>query len=536
MKYSLSQTKITIKTIFSSEKTSLKRRVLIFMFVAVITMFFAVMAMLFLTDIISIDDEKITKQLNAEQYHLSQNLTKQMGNVSVQLILLSKNITSELETLLRNRNMSTLNFENQPEVINEVLSSLVFRLLFSLDNADCSGVFLVLNTTVNPNIPNAKFSRAGLYIREAEPAVLGAVYNKLFLRGPQEIAIKNGMIPQSKWDLEIDIKNRPFYNRPLEAYKKDPSVSLSRLYYWSFEEALSDANDNVLLCSIPLIDSNGNFLGVCGFEISSMHFMLNNDIFFDTNSKKIAMFSLADNAGLILKNALYAGNASIYNQMPNEGKMFFSGNSYGRSLYRMPTDSIMTGFSSEVNMYATGSPFSESIFSVTVAMMKEDIDILLSKKNMHLATILLVCLLFGVIISLILSKQHVKPILAKIEHIIGQEALSDTSINISEIDQLVAKLKESYGSSQVVLETENIFNDFIERVANLTPTEMVIFQYYAEGKTFDEIKALMFIATGTLKTHNTHIYNKLNVPSKDTLLLYVELIKKTGNYEKLFRD
>ncbi|MDP4092789.1 MAG: helix-turn-helix transcriptional regulator [Bacillota bacterium] len=74
----------------------------------------------------------------------------------------------------------------------------------------------------------------------------------------------------------------------------------------------------------------------------------------------------------------------------------------------------------------------------------------------------------------------------------------------------------------------DLFKDFIQRVKTLTPTEKVIFNYCLKGKTNKEIISLMYISLSTLKTHNSHIYAKLNVSSRDELSLYIELIEKSG--------
>lgn len=76
--------------------------------------------------------------------------------------------------------------------------------------------------------------------------------------------------------------------------------------------------------------------------------------------------------------------------------------------------------------------------------------------------------------------------------------------------------------------TDNLFNDFIARIKSLTPTERLIFDHYVNGKTAQEVVGTMFITMGTLKAHNTKIYIKMNVTSRDALLLYIDLIKKSG--------
>jgi DNA-binding CsgD family transcriptional regulator/preprotein translocase subunit SecG len=505
----------------------------VFMLAAVLTMFLAIMSVLFFTGAISVNDEKTAQTLHAEHQYLHQDISRQFGDVSVRAILLSENISAVAEELLEKKGLQAADLQNHPDVLNELLSASLYRLLFALDSTNCSGVFLTLNATVNPSLPEAAYSRAGLYIREAEPSVAGSVYNKLFLRGPQELAIRNGMTPQAKWELEFNVKNRPFYEEPLAAYRENPSFVLSRLYYWSIRDALPYLNDNVLLCSIPIICANGQVLGVCGFEISGMHFRLNNDSRLKSHDRTIAFFSAADETGIYLKPALYAGNAVVYKSIAENEKMFLPGNWRGQqNIYQLPNNTDrLSGFHSTINMYAVGSPFAQQSFVLVTAMPQEDVDAMVREKNTRLAFILLVCLIFGVIISVFLSRQHMDPLLERFDDIF--EATGSDKTNIPEIDELVAKIKAAYGNNSAVYET--LVNDFIERAATLTPTELVIFQHYAEGKTFEEIKSLMFIATGTLKTHNTHIYKKLNVSSKDVLLFYIELIKRSGNYQKLFR-
>ncbi len=74
----------------------------------------------------------------------------------------------------------------------------------------------------------------------------------------------------------------------------------------------------------------------------------------------------------------------------------------------------------------------------------------------------------------------------------------------------------------------DLFGDFTRCVKTLTPTERTIFNYCLEDKTNKEILSLMYISISTLKTHNSHIYAKLNISSRDELSLYIELIKKSG--------
>jgi DNA-binding CsgD family transcriptional regulator len=46
----------------------------------------------------------------------------------------------------------------------------------------------------------------------------------------------------------------------------------------------------------------------------------------------------------------------------------------------------------------------------------------------------------------------------------------------------------------------------------------------------------MFISANTLKTHNKHIYEKLEVSSKEELRLYISLLEKCGMMNRIFSE
>lgn len=52
----------------------------------------------------------------------------------------------------------------------------------------------------------------------------------------------------------------------------------------------------------------------------------------------------------------------------------------------------------------------------------------------------------------------------------------------------------------------------------LTHRETEVFGYLARGRSLPYIAGELFVTTGTVKTHTTHIYQKLGVNSKQDLL------------------
>lgn len=85
-------------------------------------------------------------------------------------------------------------------------------------------------------------------------------------------------------------------------------------------------------------------------------------------------------------------------------------------------------------------------------------------------------------------------------------------------------------------EMEALFEGFSRRAAELTSAERRILQYYIDGHEIAEIPELACISINTVKKHNHSIYQKLNVTSRDELMLYIELFRRCGRLEELHTD
>lgn len=80
---------------------------------------------------------------------------------------------------------------------------------------------------------------------------------------------------------------------------------------------------------------------------------------------------------------------------------------------------------------------------------------------------------------------------------------------------------------------DSLFDDFILKTKALTRTERELFRCYFDGKSTQEILEAMFISLSTFKTHNSHIFKKLSISSRDELILYINLIKKSGKSSEI---
>jgi len=83
---------------------------------------------------------------------------------------------------------------------------------------------------------------------------------------------------------------------------------------------------------------------------------------------------------------------------------------------------------------------------------------------------------------------------------------------------------------------EALFAEFQEKTATLSSAERRILEYYIEGYEISEIPELAFISIHTVKKHNRSIYQKLGVASRDDLMLFIELFRRSGRLDALTRQ
>lgn len=80
---------------------------------------------------------------------------------------------------------------------------------------------------------------------------------------------------------------------------------------------------------------------------------------------------------------------------------------------------------------------------------------------------------------------------------------------------------------------QELFDGFARKVDTLSSAERRILNYYISGHEIAEIPDLAFISIHTVKKHNRSIYQKLEVASRDELMLYIELFRCCDRLEEL---
>lgn len=83
---------------------------------------------------------------------------------------------------------------------------------------------------------------------------------------------------------------------------------------------------------------------------------------------------------------------------------------------------------------------------------------------------------------------------------------------------------------------EDMFRRFAEKVKTLSSAERRILNYYIAGHEIAELPDLVFVSINTVKKHNRSIYQKLEVASRDELMLYIELFRCCNRLDELIDD
>jgi DNA-binding CsgD family transcriptional regulator len=104
------------------------------------------------------------------------------------------------------------------------------------------------------------------------------------------------------------------------------------------------------------------------------------------------------------------------------------------------------------------------------------------------------------------------------------------NIGLITVQMLNAAEKQTMGIPSGM---EDMFTAFAQKVKTLSTAERRILGYYIDGHEIADIPELAFISIHTVKKHNRSIYQKLEVASRDELMLYIELFRRCDRLDEL---
>jgi DNA-binding CsgD family transcriptional regulator len=399
-------------------------------------------------------------------------MERRLGEVVVDAIQFSQTLSRNIENQLRHFDLSIDELSDHPDALEWIANEELELVLVALDKTKVSGAFVVLAATVNPRIEGAEFSRAGIFIRNPEPVAPGSSY-KFFLRGFADLAYKNALSLLSNWRLEFNIKDRDYYTAPVAAFRENHSLPLARSYYWTFTGLYGEYSEEepTLLCSIPIISSQGTFLGVCGFEISTLNFRYIHNPVNDPYPRLLGRFGPHDGKKF------------------NDGRDFLSGNMGNAKLRKNPPlwemDYVFMDDTEIVKLYPGNSPYIGRKMALTLGMPRQDYEKLLFSRNSVLVVIIL--LLGGgiFVLSFLINSYYKKSYAEQLE----------------KLQALLVKAPPNFAPY------------------GLSKREKEICLLLLKGFTIKAISVELFIAFATVNNHCQTIYRKLEINSRQELFI-----------------
>ena len=508
-------------------------RLFLFLLVLVLTIFLGVIAILFITGTFTAGMSESQRMFEHELLHTSNDISQQYGELSIQALDFSKELSRSIEDKTSKLGIPVSDLPEHPEILEEVISGELDRTLFCLQRSKSSGVFFILNATINPALDNANNSRAGLYIKNMEPNIISSSSPTIIiLRGIPSISRNNSLSLHAQWKMEFDVSDASYYHRPMNASQANRNLPLSRLYYWSPKLTFPDTSEEVMLCSVPLIDSQGNVFGVCGIEISAMLFKLthmpNNSIY----TRLCCVLSPTTEGTIKLQESMFAGGYSARTISKGNDALKISENRRSFYSYRQDQDISFLGIHRLVDLYPKGSAFYDEQWAVAIMVPEDDLVSSITRLNLSLIGLLMILVVLGIIASYVLSQRFLKPITEGLDMIKSTDLSGAPRTKIAEIDDLISFLaahnEELYEKARQENLSLTILDEFLENIKTLSPAERSVFDLYAQDHNGKEIAEILCLSINTIKTHTKRIYTKLNVTSREELLLYIHMLNEIG--------
>lgn len=437
---------------------------------------------------------------------------------------LSRELGQDIEDFLDEQGISVSDLNDQPGLLLEIQKMMYSELNTTIRLGRSSGVFAMVNATVNTQITGADKSRCGVYLRliNVSSNVILSPETILF-RGNTEIARENGLELHNRWNMELDVEGLPGYQR-LEQSETG--------YYWISRMSLKNTWEDVILLLVPMYTDTGEFLGVCGIELNAVHFSMEYPATASPYGSMVTVIAPVENGSLRLDQGM-AGNTEGTWLDNAESLSIIEKNAY-YSTYR---SSKCDYYGIQMPLEIPGSGGQE--WAVAVLIPRESCDQYILRNKACIMGVILGFTLIMIALAWLLSKKFVRPILESFQDIREEQQTAHGNYRFTELEELCRWLEKKGKSPEAADLPPNmveLFEHFAGNVKTLTPAEYNIFQYYMNGYEVAQIPTAACISMSTVKKHNGNIYRKLEISSNDELMMYLDLFRRCDCIEKLQRD
>ena len=511
-------------------KPSMRRRLLLYMGALAALLLFSLFAVLLLLGQLKSPREEMKKSLTFQMEAFRSDVTSLWRNVSVMGVHLSEDMTALIEERVKDFDA----LSGSADALEQLEASMLGPLCQYVQQADCSGGFVLLSVSLNPDAAADSFS--GLYVQRSNAE--HTTSDLLLYRGMADIGRQHRVMPHRKWAQEFCPADFPGLANQLEA----ASAPIERACRTTELLTLPGTTEQAILLSVPMVGADGRVYGLCGFSVNQTYFSAHHAQPSAVSSLACVLSDAAE--GLDIQKGLLTYPAGGFCFVPDE---------------LLAEKSLRGGLSAfvgtELSFVGISEPFTvaagdEAPHDLTVLIPKSDYDRALLKSRLEAAGVLMLLLFFAVSCCLFYTRRYLRPILRDIERL--KDESGGTQMTFDELQPVSARLR-SHEQTITVLETEKLdlqgqvehmqsqvvdtqeqlddslaeirrlaylgkkeldpadYQKFLEGYAKLSSKELEICAALAKGLSARQCAEQTGNALSTIDTYRKRVYGKTNI-------------------------
>ena len=407
------------------QNRSLRGRFLLYLFSLVSVIISTLLLILGAFGVVHPLDYDFEKYLDYELNVRTNSLSRQMNALGAHATDLSEQLASDIETTLQEQG-SDLNIEklnNNPQLLYAIQAKAYTTLTEKIQNSFCSGALYLVNASVNTGLMEQHLN--GLYLKFANVYSENTILNEICMfRGSSDLAREHKINLYSTWQPEL---NASAYPQAYELLSLSNSSPMQAHYLLTDVASLQESWEQARLYLLPIYSSNGQLLGICGFELSNLLLQLTSR---QSSYQDYPLLSaiLEKEPGSNDKFIATLSNPSLVQsdnfQVINDGRydVFISGSN---------------SFVGKLTEFTVG----DSKHYLAVMITTSNYNELLRRSHLWLAGILLAVLLISLLSSYFLSKKYVAPIMKDLQQMQSNPAQPPPS-NLEETKQFYSILQD----------------------------------------------------------------------------------------------
>ena len=508
----------------------MRRRLLLYMGALAALLLFSLFAVLLLLGQLKSPREEMKKSLTFQMEAFRSDVTSLWRNVSVMGVHLSEDMTALIEERVKDFDA----LSGSADALEQLEASMLGPLCQYVQQADCSGGFVLLSVSLNPDAAADSFS--GLYVQRSNAE--HTTSDLLLYRGMADIGRQHRVMPHRKWAQEFCPADFPGLADQLEA----ASAPIGRACRTTELLTLPGTTEQAILLSVPMVGADGRVYGLCGFSVNQTYFSAHHAQPSAVSSLACVLSDAAE--GLDVQRGLLTYPTGDFCFVPDE------------LLEKRSLRGGLTAFvGSELSFVGISEPFTvavgdEAPHDLTVLIPKSDYDRALLKSRLEDAGVLMLLLFFAVSCCLFYTRRYLRPILRDIERL--KDESGGTQMTFDELQPVSARLR-SHEQTITVLETEKLdlqgqvehmqsqvvdtqeqlddslaelrrlaylgkkeldpadYQKFLEGYAKLSSKELEICAALAKGLSARQCAEQTGNALSTIDTYRKRVYGKTNI-------------------------